>query len=323
MDRKYGCNICGEGGEYETLTLDCPVFCRASIVLDAWQPLLHSDDSIASVGVLHPTHFHLEQKSSVNADVAIAAADVTEVTSQGMNVAVIFLLKRHGHRARLTQWQRLYTALAVGHVGAANGDQNCRAASAEARSCTSTRVVIRQRWGEELGSVSATCSHSAANISDGVHDALAALESGGSCMCKLKPLFRDAARCASVMQTFTCCTELKERGLSWRSALFVHLYIADMAHFAAANAGYAAVLPPVNPPARACVQLPLPDGVFAMVDVLVASRPEAPPPRILHVQSISQWAPACIGPYSQVRMPVHAAAAYNRAPVALRSRNPS
>ena len=25
--RSYGINVCGEGGEYETLTLDCPLFC--------------------------------------------------------------------------------------------------------------------------------------------------------------------------------------------------------------------------------------------------------------------------------------------------------
>ena len=29
-----GCNVCGEGGEYETLTLDCPLFTRGRIVLD-------------------------------------------------------------------------------------------------------------------------------------------------------------------------------------------------------------------------------------------------------------------------------------------------
>ena len=40
---QYGCNVCGEGGEYETLTLDCPMFTHARIVLDAWEvppPLL-------------------------------------------------------------------------------------------------------------------------------------------------------------------------------------------------------------------------------------------------------------------------------------------
>lgn len=32
----YGCNVCGEGGEYETLTLDCPAFQHGRIVLDDW-----------------------------------------------------------------------------------------------------------------------------------------------------------------------------------------------------------------------------------------------------------------------------------------------
>lgn len=34
--------MCGEGGEYESLTLDCPLFRRGRIVLDSWQvrPLL-------------------------------------------------------------------------------------------------------------------------------------------------------------------------------------------------------------------------------------------------------------------------------------------
>lgn len=34
---RFGCNVCGEGGEYETLTLDCPAFKHGRIVLDDWQ----------------------------------------------------------------------------------------------------------------------------------------------------------------------------------------------------------------------------------------------------------------------------------------------
>lgn len=34
---RFGCNVCGEGGEYETLTLDCPLFAHGRIVLDAWE----------------------------------------------------------------------------------------------------------------------------------------------------------------------------------------------------------------------------------------------------------------------------------------------
>lgn len=32
MHEKYGLNVCGEGGEYETLTLDCPLF-KSRIVM--------------------------------------------------------------------------------------------------------------------------------------------------------------------------------------------------------------------------------------------------------------------------------------------------
>ena len=60
MCRLYGCNICGEGGEYETLVLDCPLFTHARIVLDSWA-VQHL--SAGDVAILHPTDFHLEPKS--------------------------------------------------------------------------------------------------------------------------------------------------------------------------------------------------------------------------------------------------------------------
>jgi diphthine-ammonia ligase len=32
MSEKYGLNVCGEGGEYETFTLDCPLFKQRIVV---------------------------------------------------------------------------------------------------------------------------------------------------------------------------------------------------------------------------------------------------------------------------------------------------
>ena len=62
--RLYGCNICGEGGEYETLVLDCPLFTHARIVLDSWA-VQHL--SAGDVAILHPTEFHLEPKTAPQA----------------------------------------------------------------------------------------------------------------------------------------------------------------------------------------------------------------------------------------------------------------
>lgn len=59
--REHGCNICGEGGEYETLTLDCPLFTHARIVVDEWH-MAAEPGAIAAVGTLAPINFHLEPK---------------------------------------------------------------------------------------------------------------------------------------------------------------------------------------------------------------------------------------------------------------------
>lgn len=32
LSQKYGVHVCGEGGEYETFTLDCPLFKRKIVM---------------------------------------------------------------------------------------------------------------------------------------------------------------------------------------------------------------------------------------------------------------------------------------------------
>jgi len=54
---------------------------------------------------------------------------------------------------------------------------------------------------------------------------------------------------------------LEQQGVSLADAVFVHLYLADMGSFAAANRAYSRHFPAVNPAARACIQTPLPEGV--------------------------------------------------------------
>lgn len=61
MEDRYGCNPCGEGGEYETLTLDCPLF-HQRIVLDEVATVVVNDDTVAPVAYLNPKRFHLEPK---------------------------------------------------------------------------------------------------------------------------------------------------------------------------------------------------------------------------------------------------------------------
>lgn len=272
---RFGCNVCGEGGEYETLTLDCPAFKRGRIVLDAWEVRMHSPDSVAAVGVLHPTAFHVECK-----DGGLGA----EGRREGALEAVVVEVPG--------DWQAPVTQAAGGGVRS-NGLSGGEQPAVEVRvSRTHVHMMCAPAGAADGSGADATAA--------AVHTALGAI--GG---------------------------ELEGLGLTWDDSLFVHLYLADMSHFGTANAAYCLHLPSLSPPSRACVQLPLPDGVPLMVDVLfarpaqgevaagkvgssstasgsrgstVARRGGGPDfgRRVLHVQSISEWAPSCIGPYSQV-----------------------
>lgn len=54
--------MCGEGGEYETLTLDCRLFTHGRTILKEWTTQLHSPGNFASVGVLHPLSYEMQPK---------------------------------------------------------------------------------------------------------------------------------------------------------------------------------------------------------------------------------------------------------------------
>uniref|UniRef100_A0A8C4T0T8 Diphthine--ammonia ligase n=1 Tax=Erpetoichthys calabaricus TaxID=27687 RepID=A0A8C4T0T8_ERPCA len=65
LSKKYGVHVCGEGGEYETLTLDCPLF-KKKIVIDSSKVVVHSADAFAPVGYLQLLKMHLEDKPNVS-----------------------------------------------------------------------------------------------------------------------------------------------------------------------------------------------------------------------------------------------------------------
>ncbi|PNI19967.1 DPH6 isoform 3 [Pan troglodytes] len=63
LSKKYGVHVCGEGGEYETFTLDCPLF-KKKIIVDSSEVVIHSADAFAPVAYLRFLELHLEDKVS-------------------------------------------------------------------------------------------------------------------------------------------------------------------------------------------------------------------------------------------------------------------
>ncbi|MGH0140222.1 UNVERIFIED_CONTAM: hypothetical protein FKN15_001628, partial [Acipenser sinensis] len=98
--------------------------------------------------------------------------------------------------------------------------------------------------------------------------------------------------------------EVEARGSELNDMVLVHLYVKSMSDFCAINSLYQTFFD-VNPPARVCVEAPLPDGELLQIDCLLykceitGDDTSSQQKQVMHVQSISHWAPANIGPYSQ------------------------
>ncbi|KAI1237790.1 Diphthine--ammonia ligase [Lamprotornis superbus] len=99
-------------------------------------------------------------------------------------------------------------------------------------------------------------------------------------------------------------TNLTSEGLKLKDIILVHLYMKSMKDFSVINSVYVTEFD-LCPPARVCVETLLPDGVLFCIDCLAHKYDMAADDvvhdekLVMHVQSISHWAPASIGPYSQ------------------------
>lgn len=96
---------------------------------------------------------------------------------------------------------------------------------------------------------------------------------------------------------------IENEGIEMTNIVGVTLYIKDMSKYAIINEVYQSRLAQTNPPVRVCIECPL--NVHIIIEALAYKELEKiNEEKILkrhtmHVQSISHWSPANIGPYSQ------------------------
>lgn len=91
---------------------------------------------------------------------------------------------------------------------------------------------------------------------------------------------------------------------SLRDLLNVVLYIKDMNSFGTINAAYINIINFQSPPTRVCVECELPINCTIIMEAVAfksntINTDDFSKKTVLHVQGISHWAPANIGPYSQ------------------------
>ncbi|XP_062350386.1 diphthine--ammonia ligase isoform X3 [Cinclus cinclus] len=254
LSEKYGVHVCGEGGEYETFTLDCPLF-KKRIVVDSAKVIMHSADAFAPVAYLHFLKLHLENKAKSlgtflvsNCSCEISCADDGIFPSSE---------ECEPQKNTLVTWKTM-----------------------ECSSLDFTKTI--QNSGKSLSGYQWFSSIPAHFLPSKDKNA------------------EDAAR-----EAFSSLrANLTSEGLKLQDIILVHLYMKSMEDFSVINSVYVTEFD-LCPPARVCVETLLPDGVLFCIDCLAHKYDMAvndvvhDEKLVMHVQSISHWAPASIGPYSQ------------------------
>lgn len=241
QNAKYGLHVCGEGGEYETFTLDCPIF-KNRIRLDRVGTVYHPESSdLAPVAYLRIESASLVDKPSTSA-----------VTLEDL-VTVPDCLDREGVDAR--------------------------EAADRAPTCSPPNATPAPGAGNALPTNSVLCDGWAA---------FGSITAPGSL-----PVDAQLDRCFSILRDL-----LSSHGLTPSSLSHITLYLASMSDFPSVNAVYARQFGS-SPPTRACVAIKLPEGVHVMMEAFARKEQGKGKRKALHVQGLSYWAPANIGPYSQ------------------------
>lgn len=221
LEAKHGVSVCGEGGEYESLTLDCPLFSHS---------LVPGDTSVHALG----SGAALLQVSSVR-----LLSKPPDALCEAPDARVIMCDDDDD-----------------------DGDSGGIVAAASV-----VPVVTSEATVHVVRHECAPYAHVRAVIVAGNYGALALA------------LFNDSAEYAALFVCIRC----------------------DIAQFAELNAAYGSVVAARAsfPPARAVWQ-PHASSETVEAEVVLVRKGIAAVPRSLHVQSVSPWAPACIGPYSQL-----------------------
>ncbi|XP_068802450.1 diphthine--ammonia ligase isoform X9 [Struthio camelus] len=255
LSEKYGVHICGEGGEYETFTLDCPLF-KKKIVVDSAKVVVHSADAFAPVAYLHFLELHLENKGE-SSDTFMVSSCSCELSCNDSNILPS------------SEAGELQTIPPV--IWKSNMKHNSLDFTKTFGS--SGKSLSGYQWFS--GFTAHFLPSEGKNAQDAAREAFSALQAN-----------------------------MTSEGLKLKDIILVHLYMKSMKDFAVINSAYVTEFD-LCPPARVCIETLLPDGVLFCIDCLAHKYDIATDDMlhdeklVMHVQSISHWAPASIGPYSQ------------------------
>jgi len=250
LSNKYGVNVCGEGGEYETFTLDCPLFKQRIQVIDK-EVMTHSAGECVSVELLRIKEIQLVQKPETN---GLSHIELL----RRMNIDSVPLLDVISPTVKCSPFDTMKNFVDTDEPTVENFDLK----------------ELKQNFTTEDESWFSVCCFGSNE---------------------------DDTKC--VAEAFDKLkTLLDENKCSLSDVLKITLVIDSMKNYATINKKYASYFG-INPPVRVCVAVDrqnFPNESRLMLRCVGQKRNLNNPRRgELHVQGLSHWAPANIGPYSQ------------------------
>ncbi|XP_048508586.1 diphthine--ammonia ligase isoform X2 [Athalia rosae] len=274
MKEKYGLNICGEGGEYETFTLDCPLFIK-SVVIDEYESVVHSNDEIAPVGYLNFKKIHLQNKN--NGIEALSLQERLQLVSvKAPSDYIVEIVK-----PELQDGCNL------------SDDEN------EESECDNKSLKT-----SNSGQFNPPSPMEIMYDDEDYPDVPVSNKNQTGWFWFGGVVGKNSDPKLATEEALDKLSNLVEtEKLKISDIVAVTLYIKDMANYLSINEVYISRLSTVNPPVRVCVECPL--NIPIVLDAIAYKEiPQIGDNKIhkrhtMHVQSISNWAPANIGPYSQ------------------------
>ncbi|XP_043285189.1 diphthine--ammonia ligase isoform X2 [Venturia canescens] len=269
----YGVNVCGEGGEYETFTLDCPLFVK-SIIIDEYESVV-SNDKIAPVGYLNFKKIHLQDKNN----------GIENMTLQER-------LKKVSIKGPYDYIAEIVGPELQDGCNLSDDDNDEREIDNISLKTSNSGPFhppspLEIKYDDEdypdvpVSNKNKTGWYWFGGIAGKNPDSKLAMEEA---LDKLSNL-------------------VKRENLQTTNIVGVTLYVKNMSNYASINEVYVSRLGQPNPPVRVCIECPL--NVHVVLDALaykemkVNETEKVLKRHTMHVQSISNWSPASIGPYSQ------------------------
>ncbi|KAJ8686188.1 hypothetical protein QAD02_021982 [Eretmocerus hayati] len=276
MKEKYGLNVCGEGGEYETFTLDCPLFVK-SIVIDEYESVVHSNDEVAPVGYLNFKKIHLQDKN----------CDIHNLTLQERlkNVAVKTPLD--------------YISEIVGP----DLQDGCNL-SDEENEDDGDKNIASQDTNADQESISNPAESILQEDEVPVTPIVNKNQTGWYWFGSI--IGKNEEPKLAMAEALDCLIDLvKKENLEVSDIVAVTMFLKDLSSYVDVNEVYVSKLAKLNPPVRVCTEIPIKYHVVLDAQAYKCNeKDDKSDERVhkrhtMHVQSISHWAPANIGPYSQ------------------------